>query len=179
MQYLLSELLGVTHLNWTSEKSDLLLMAPFRRPLCPSLTPVSHPGAEGSHEITKLRLPHLKVFQLSLEYWGLWRLSNRPFTTGQLQRWSCHILKEWKDFVLLLDADSDPMSIGQWESKQWSHVIVFKITHKTRTTCSHSAPSDTYFNSLPWDTPNPITGFLQLEGVRELCYVENYVILKY
>lgn len=86
---------------------DWLLMVPIREPsVLVKVCQFSWTGRLMCHE-TELGLPHLKVFQLSSEYRGLWGLSNCTLPTGWLPCWSCHILKECRDFILLLYADSD------------------------------------------------------------------------
>lgn len=126
---------------------DLLLMGPFREPsvLLLGVSQLSWSGRLTCDQ-TELSFPHVKVLQLSFGYWGLWGLTNCPLSTGWLQWWSCHILKECRDFILLFYADSDPCPLSQWESKQRSDTIIFGVTCKPLSYAKSSSPFSHLFH---------------------------------
>lgn len=106
----------------------------------------------------------LRLFQLSLGFWGQGGLFNCPLPTEWLQWWSCHILKECRDFILLLFADSDPASL-----KPVGAEAIVRFSESLTNHWSHlksSSPFSHLFNSLPLSTPNHSTGVLYLEEVR-------------
>lgn len=149
---------------------DLLLIVPLGNPLSSfKMSQLSW------RERLTCNQAKLRVFQLSLGFWGQQGLSNYPLPTEWLQWWSCHSLEECRDFILLLYADSDPAYLKPVGVEAMIRFSESHISHWSH--LKSSSPFSHLCNSLPLSTPNHSTGILYLEGVRGAqpfnFYVQN------
>lgn len=136
MHYLLWELFGVTHLNWTAEIPETYCWWPSLGTLRPPLRCVRYPGVEGSHAIRQSWV--FLTSRSPSSHLGTEDYEDYPTTCFLLDDYNGGHVTSWRSsgtsFCSFMQTLTQCPS-SQWESKQWSDVIICGVTHKPLITC--------------------------------------------